>query len=382
MKFLALLMLLALIGVGNLYIIKRLGQSVRYLLPKLPRRVDTVVFFLFLFLLTVGFYRNTLPLPTPLKQGLGTINAYFMGIYIYLLLFFLLGDLVLLCLRFCKLVKHPLPQGTRALAGAIAVVVALVTCCYGFLHVNQIQTVSYHIPFTKVTMEGEMKLALVSDLHMGAQGSLGRLEKVVDAINQQQPDLICIAGDLFDSDYNAMKNPKEFQRVLQKLSAPHGVYACFGNHDAGQTYPQMVSFLKSCNITLLQDQWVTVDNRIVLVGRLDGSPIGGYQGTTRKELGEVLQNAPTLPIVVLDHNPQNADEYAPNDAHLILSGHTHKGQIFPANLFTNLIYTSDYGYYQKDENHPHRIVTSGGGIWGMPMRVGTNSEVVMVRLHS
>jgi predicted MPP superfamily phosphohydrolase len=81
----------------------------------------------------------------------------------------------------------------------------------------------------------------------------------------------------------------------------------------------------------------------------------------------------------MDHNPANAGEYT-TEADLILCGHTHKGQIFPGSLITGMLYTVDHGHYQKDADSPHIIVTSGFGTWGMPMRVGTNCEMVTIRL--
>lgn len=88
-----------------------------------------------------------------------------------------------------------------------------------------------------------------------------------------------------------------------------------------------------------------------------------------------MLNDTTLPVVVIDHNPANIDEYG-SETDIILCGHTHQGQLFPANIITNLIYTVDYGYYQKDSNSPHVIVSSGIGYWGVPMRVGTDCEIV------
>lgn len=115
------------------------------------------------------------------------------------------------------------------------------------------------------------------------------------------------------------------------------------------------------------------------MGRLDGSGIGGYGGIERKELSEFFtREDPELPVIVMDHNPANIGEYT-KEADLILCGHTHKGQIFPANLITKLMYTVDYGYYRKNTDSPHVIVTSGVGTWGMPMRVGTNCEIVTIR---
>lgn len=374
--------LIALTGVCNYYITKRLCQGIGYKVPSLPKWVGIVIFLLLTVLLTVGFFRTSLPISLGLSNALGVINGYYLGIFVYLLLFFVLSDLVLLVLRLCKVIPKPLPHKTRAITVLLAVVVALSTCCYGWVHVNQIQVESYQVSLAPKKMEKEMKLVLLSDLHLGAAGWETRLEKVVAKVNEQQGELICIAGDIFDSNFNAMANPSRAKELLQSLSAPYGVYASLGNHDAGETFPQMLAFLKECNITLLNDKAVTIDNRLVLAGRLDRSPIGGYGEYTRKSLGEVLEGMNTaLPVIMMEHNPARGDTYTLNDADLILSGHTHKGQIFPANLFTNFIYTEDYGYYRESENHPHRIITSGAGIWGMPMRVGTNSEIVTVTLH-
>ena len=87
-----------------------------------------------------------------------------------------------------------------------------------------------------------------------------------------------------------------------------------------------------------------------------------------------------LPIIVMDHNPINIKEYDAN-INLLLSGHTHKGQIFPANLITDKMYVVDYGLYNENVNYPVTIVSSGAGTWGMPMRIGSHSEVVLIKLN-
>lgn len=82
----------------------------------------------------------------------------------------------------------------------------------------------------------------------------------------------------------------------------------------------------------------------------------------------------------MDHTPLSIEQYDER-VDLVLSGHTHRGQIFLGSLITNAIFTVDYGYYQKDNLSLHVIVTSGVGTWGMPMRVGSNCEVVEIELH-
>ena len=193
-----------------------------------------------------------------------------------------------------------------------------------------------------------------------------------------KPDLICIAGDFFDTDFGAISQPEQAIQTLKQLSATYGVYACFGNHDAGQTADAMRDFLSRCGIVLLEEDYTLIDQRLILVGRADSSPIG--EGVQRNSIQQILTDAPTgLPVVVMDHNPANLAEYD-SRVNLILSGHTHKGQVFPGNLITNLMFDVDYGYYRKNDTSPQIIVTSGVNYWGMPMRVGTNCEVVQIRI--
>ena len=130
---------------------------------------------------------------------------------------------------------------------------------------------------------------------------------------------------------------------------------------------------------MLRESYTVIDERLVLIGRLDGSPIGDYSEGKRGKLSEFfVRNDAEMPVIVMDHNPARIDEYT-TEADLILCGHTHKGQVFPGGILTDLMYTVDYGYYRKDTQSPHVIVSSGIGWWGPPMRVGTNSEIVSVR---
>jgi len=181
------------------------------------------------------------------------------------------------------------------------------------------------------------------------------------------------------ADPETWKDPEAAAEVLKSLSATYGTWAVLGNHDAGATALQMQAYLDSCNIGVLKDEHTVLGGRLVLAGRLDGSPIGGYNGQKRQPLN--LEGVdPALPVVVMDHNPAHIDQYGV-ETDIILCGHTHEGQLFPANIITQAIYAVDYGYYRKDAQSPQVIVTSGLGTWGMPMRVGTKGEIVSIRLQ-
>jgi len=330
-------------------------------------------------LLVLSMLSAFLPISSGVKRIISYAGSHWMGIYIYLLLFFLAADLVVLLGCSVKMIPNPIPQNIRFYTGLIVILLTVGMVVYGRYNANQIKFVSYDIQ-TKKSLPADMKIVLVSDLHLGAVNSEKNLSKIVRGINNLEPDIVCIAGDIFNDNIYALHNPSETTALLKSVSAAYGVYACLGNHDAGKTFKEMTRFLEQSDVKLLNDEHVTIDDRLVLIGRVDPRPIGGFDGLKRKNFADIKAPVNTdLPVVVMDHNPSNLGQYG-NEIDLILSGHTHRGQMFPANLITKAIYVTHYGRYQKDDNSPHVIVTSGAGTWGMPMRIGTNNEIVMITL--
>jgi predicted MPP superfamily phosphohydrolase len=320
-----------------------------------------------------------LPISSGVKRIINYAGSHWMGVYVYLLMFFFAVDLVVLLGCSTKIIPSPVPQRLRFYAGLAVILLSVGMVIYGRYNAGHIKFVSYDIQ-TKKTLPAEMKIVLVSDLHLGAVNSEENLSRTVRGINSLEPDIVCIAGDIFNGNIYALRNPSETMALLKSITAVYGVYACLGNHDGGKTFKEMTRFLEQSNIKLLNDEYVTIDDRLVLTGRVDSRSIGGFDGLKRKKFADI--NVPVntdLPVIVMDHNPSNIEQYG-NKIDLILSGHTHRGQMFPANLITKAIYIIHYGRYQKDDNSPHVIVTSGAGTWGMPMRIGSNNEIVIISL--
>lgn len=369
----------ALLSGMSIYVSVRIYQGINVLLPQVKYVCVIIFCMLMLVLMILGFARSMLPVSTKMKQFLRVTGSGWMGIFIYLFFYAVITDFIFLV---CQLFRIGFTEGasSRGVFSLVIVGLALATSFYGMYHAQQIKLVSYEVPVENKADISDMKIVLISDLHLGAVGSEIRLEKIVEEINRLQPDLVCIAGDFFDTDFASIKNPEKAMELWKKVRATYGVYACLGNHDAGETLPQMQDFMEDCNIEILNDEYRIIDGRLVLAGRLDGTPIGGFANMKRKALSEMeLCEDKTLPVVIMDHNPANISEYA-TEADLILSGHTHRGQIFPANIITKFMFTVDYGYYHEKEGSPHVIVTSGVGAWGMPMRVGTDCEIVTVKI--
>lgn len=282
-----------------------------------------------------------------------------------------------------------------AAAGGICAVVVLVLSAWGAYNARIIQVTPYEITVNKDGGRLEnLNVVLAADLHLGYNIGTAHMMQMVDKINEQNADLVVFAGDIFDNEYEALDDPEELIAVLQKIQSKHGVYACYGNHDveekilAGFTFGgnkkkessiQMDEFLERAGIHLLQDEAVLIDDSFYLYGRPDAQRPG--RGINmRKTAAELMGELDTeKPVIVIDHEPKELQELADAGVDIDLCGHTHDGQMFPANLITALMWENSYGYLKKD--HMHTIVTSGVGLFGPNMRVGTIAEISPITVH-
>lgn len=337
---------------------------------------NSLLFTLIYSVLAIALILSFLQFSGTLKHIVNWLGSYWLGIFIYLLLFFAILDFIFLLLKWMNIEVTP---AMHFYGGFIVLLITAELVVIGLHNGRKIKQVTYNIKLKKNAARG-LKIVLISDLHLGAVYSENRLEEMVTKINALEPDLICVVGDIFNDYFGAIRKPEVAMKTLQKLKATYGVYGTLGNHDGGKTFKEMVDFVERCNIQLLNEDYTVIDNRLILIGRLDPSPIGGYGELVRNSVEHVFKKIDTtLPVIVMDHTPSNLSQYG-EEVDLILAGHTHKGQIFPGCLITKLVFEVDYGYYKKDVNSPHVVVSSGVGTWGMPMRVGTNNEIVCIKL--
>ena len=374
MFFIILLLFFGLYGFLNYFTAKRIFNLLIIPLKKINVRIFIAVYSLIAIFPLVTF----IPLGGTMSKVINWIGFHWFGLFIYLLMYFLLSESTIFIIHF--FIKDEKFNRIKVIAGITAVSLALLTAGYGLYNARNIKTVTYSVN-TDSGLKEELNLVLLTDIHLGAVGAEDRIEETVQNINKLNPDIVCISGDIFDGDISKLSEPDKTSELFKSIRSKYGVYACLGNHDAGNSIDKMLNFLEKSNIKLLKETHEVIDNKFVIVGRLDRSPIGNSGTLKRCETTDILNTVDdyNLPVIVLDHNPANIDQYD-NRADLILSGHTHKGQMFPAGIVTHLMYDVDYGYYRKDANSPQVIVSSGLGTWGMPMKVGTNSEIVNVKI--
>ncbi|OOF36458.1 metallophosphoesterase [Rodentibacter heidelbergensis] len=215
-----------------------------------------------------------------------------------------------------------------------------------------------------------LKIGVASDLHLGSLFGGKALDKLAQIMDEQKVDIILLPGDIMDDNVTAYL-AENMRPHLAKLRAPLGVYATLGNHDFFGHQEEITEEIRQAGIILLKDQVATINDEIVLIGRNDDLE------KNRPSTATLLKQAQAdLPIIVLDHRPSEVEIHSTLPFDLQVSGHTHKGQIFPANLITTLTYRIDYGL--EKIGNPYFMVTSGYGFWGIPMRLGSQSEIVII----
>lgn len=321
------------------------------------------------------------------------ISTYWIGIMLYSLLYVVLFDLLRRIAKHTKLKNTLLfSRGSVISIGSVVVACAVATCLYGIFNARNIKVNEYSVTVNKSCgSDKHLKAVLVADLHMGYAIGVDHITNMVEKINQQDADIVIIAGDIFDNSYDGMDDPEGIKAQLKSIKSKYGVYAVYGNHDIdekilmGFTFDwggkqlhseKMTNFMKECNIKLINDESVLINDEFYLVGRRDTDKPGTEDGT-RAEISELTKDLDkTKPIFVLSHEPDELQKTADAGADIDFSGHTHDGQLFPGNLTIGLFWENPCGMIKKD--NMYSIVTSGVGVYGTFMRVGTDAEICSV----
>lgn len=322
-------------------------------------------------------------------------SNYFTGTMFYMLIAAIISDLIILIsvriLHKDKNIFHT----KKYIFSAAAVTLALVggLSLYGFIHATDIKTTTYDIVVkNKDIKEKKLKIALIADTHFGYSVGYKMAEKMVDKINKENPDLVLIAGDVFDNSYDSMDKPDRISKAFKNIKSKYGTYAVFGNHDVKEKLfagfsigsakkafrdDRMNKMLEDAEIKILDDKVEQIKD-FYIIGRKDYSKAG--DGTkNRLSLDKLLKEVDQDKfVIVLEHEPKNLKEISKNKIDLHVAGHTHAGQFFPLTIGTEIIWENNYGY--EKYNNMHSIVTSGIGVYGPNMRVGTDSEVVIINV--
>lgn len=359
------------------------------------RLIFAVIYVLLSTSLLTGFLIKN---PKSLHRMLKITGNYFLGIFLYTLVIILLADFGRILLKYVFHASWIHSRTAFTVAGAICALLILLLSACGIFHAKYIKTTSYDVIINKTIPERtSMKVVLLADTHFGYNVGVLHARELVRKINKQKPDLVCIAGDIFDNEYDAIRNPEKLEKTLRGIKSTYGVYACWGNHDlneeilAGFTFkhkdgdlsdikdPHMKKFLEDSNIHILEDESVLINDQFYVIGRKDASLTEKIHETRKApaQLTEKLNR--DKPIIMIDHQPKELQELADAGVDLDLCGHTHNGQTFPGNFTIKLMWENPCGLLSKD--NMTNITTSGAGVWGPAMRIGTDSEICSINIQ-
>lgn len=349
-----------------------------------------------MFLLTIFIgLAFILPEDNFLRRPLFKIGAYWLGISLYLILYVAVIDL--LRWIYSKIFKDKYNEFyARTICTLLIIILTAVTSIYGIINAKIVRTTEYDITINK---DGgnfkEMTIAMFGDPQFGYNIGEYHLKQAVDIINKNDVDIVCVVGDIFDNQYSAIKNPDKLIDLFNQIKSKYGMYAVLGNHDVeepilcGFTFndetlenklasKEMLDFIRKSGMVLLYDENVIINDSVNLYGRADQER-PNLGNITRKESGELFKEVDvSKPIMVLDHEPREYDELEKAGVDLMMAGHTHDGQLWPTKIATDIIWENAYGLWVK--NAFHAITTSGLGLFGPNMRVGTIAEVCIIHV--
>ncbi|NMD71131.1 metallophosphoesterase [Bacillus sp. DNRA2] len=322
-------------------------------LTKYKKSYITLIVFLSLSL----FFEIMLP-----YRPLQWISGYWMAILSYSILILPLANLLYFLLK----KKYLVPISI----GVIGVYFFIFL--YGTYNAWTPTVRNYTVEINKRSDLKDLKIFMASDIHLGQLVGKNHLERLVDLVNTEKPDIVLLPGDLINDNIEPYLK-QNMGEVLGKVDAPLGVYAVLGNHDYyGGDKDDIISEMNKLGIHVLMDDFIKIQD-FYLVGRKE------HTDNSRIKLNDYLNKLDkNRPIIMMDHQPKDLKEAEEFGVDILLSGHTHRGQLWPANLLTHLIYENDYGYLKKGELHS--LVSSGFGLWGPPLRIGTQAEAMVIEV--
>lgn len=323
-------------------------------------------------------------------------SNYILSVFIYLVFFIVLIDLAVLLMKLLckKKLDYLNRRGAYRTLVLVTIGLSLGLTTYGHFHAKEIKIHSYEADIPK---DGgkltELNVVLISDLHLGHSVGCDMMEDMVKKINALHPDIILLAGDIVDNSYQALDDPEKLQEILRGLQSKYGTYGVYGNHDVNALLiggfsvtpknqqfrdQRVVSFLEKCGITMLSDEHKLIDDSFYLLGRVDGEITGdgSFQRKCPAELTKGLDSA--KPCLMISHEPDELKEDEEAGVDVLFSGHTHAGQFFPLTLMC-LKWENAWG--QSKIGNMNLFVSSGIGVYGPDIRVGTDSEIMNIRLH-
>ncbi|KPB04842.1 metallophosphoesterase [Bacillus sp. CHD6a] len=300
---------------------------------------------------------------------LSTIGSLWFGYIQFGLVLFPVANLVVWVLN---LTGVPMQTSIVMVGSATAFMMAIIFIT-GLYNAYSPVVRKYEVTIAKKSEMKKIHLAVASDMHFGRLSGVAHAKRLVKMINGIKPDIILLPGDIIDDE------PEHFQKknmgaIMKQLHAPLGIFGVLGNHEYyGREIPQFLKEMEKVDIRILMDEVIRVGDSFYLLGRKDKTD------SRRKSFQQLVNDNDidvSLPLIAMDHQPAELKEAQESGIDLIVSGHTHRGQMMPNHLITKMLFELDWGYLKKGQLHA--FVSSGFGFWGPPLRIGSRSEILEI----
>ncbi len=352
--------------IPSIYLFVRIWQ----LFISKEQRVYYVIIYLLLFLVY--------PVSNLFREGGTALSVpanYLLPFFLYVFLFVLFLDLLLLLNMLFRVIPREKikSRSFRSIGLPVIIFCSMAVVVAGIINFNTIRTTQYQVTIPAGSSDiSHIKIAFASDFHLEENTPVRFVERFVKEIENINPDLMLFGGDIVEGDREDEKM-EHFEKLLSSITTMYGVYGVLGNHEH-YARQDKGSFFSKAGIEILRDSVCFFDGSFILTGRNDSHT------TSRKSAEEIMRTIPdSLPVILVDHRPTEIDQICKTSADVVLSGHTHNGQLFPINFITHSVYKLSYGYLKKGDTH--FFVSSGIRLWGPPVRTAGKSEILVVEVN-
>ena len=362
----------------NYYIFIRGWQALASLSYLRPYYLIAFILIAYGYVFSKLLYKFLPPLVYDIWLGVGAIWFAFL-VYFILLLTGL--DIIRLLESFFHFLPKYLYNNyelTKKITAIIIIAVVSLIVFLGNLNKRDITVKNLNLTIPKGNGKlNELNVVMASDLHLSPIDGERLLTKIIDRINSLNPDIVLLAGDIVDDKAEILEQ-RRIGESFKNLTPKYGIFNINGNHEFINDVEPSVQYAEHLGIKVLRDEYLLIDSSFYVIGRED-VVMKQFTGKERKSLEEIISTINSeYPKILLDHTPVKLEQAEKNGIDIQFSGHTHHGQIWPANIITNMIYEISWGY--KKKGNTHYYVTSGAGTWGPPVRTGSKSEVVSIKI--
>lgn len=362
----------------NYYIFIRGWQS----LAALPHlRIIYLIVFL---LVSLSFILSKLLqnyLPAALYSIMQWIGSFWFAYMLYFILFIVFFDILKLLNNYLTYFPSSISINYKQWKFGLFIFVILVTSVIvftGYINTRIVNIKNLELTLRKGSSPiNKLNIVSFADIHLTPMNNEELLSIIIDKANSLNPDIVLIPGDFADEKTEWLET-NGIGKSFLRLNPKYGVFASTGNHEFIVGINNIPKFITDHNIRLLRDENILVDGSFYLAARDDYSK-KQFTGEERKPLSLILNNRKEdYPVILMDHTPFKLDEAEKNNIDLQLSGHTHHAQLWPLNFLTGLIYEKDWGYLKKGNTQYY--ITCGVGTWGPPVRTGSKTEIVNIKI--